>query len=173
MTYSGICCSFNYNPDNSSYKPLHVNSYGVRGGLSIVATSYPHIIDGSSGLLLSDGFILFIHSPYDFPTEVTSMTLLEVGEITSIGIYPTISTVSADVHALPLASRRCLTGSDVGLNIYSRATCATKCTARFIYEKCDCHPYFLPALDDGDGKQIRHCVVTDGECFQRIYRTVP
>ncbi|KAG4077380.1 hypothetical protein HA402_009781 [Bradysia odoriphaga] len=136
MTYAGMCCSFNYNPDNSSYQPLNVNSYGVRGGLSIIATSFPHAHDGASGLLFSDGFILFMHSPYDFPTEATSMALLEVGKITSIGIYPTLSTVSADVNALPLVSRRCLTGHDVGLAVYSQATCTTKCLTQFIYDRC-------------------------------------
>ncbi|XP_037050326.1 sodium channel protein Nach [Bradysia coprophila] len=167
MSYAGMCCSFNYNPDNSSYQPLNVNSYGVRGGLSVIATSSPHSNDGTSGLLFSDGFILFMHSPYDFPTEATSMALLEVGKITAIGIYPTISTLSADVNALPLVSRRCLTGNDVGLNYYSQATCRTKCMTQFIYDKCECHPYFVPATDNYS--RIRDCAVTDGECFQRIY----
>lgn len=169
MSHTGMCCSFNYNPDNSSYQPLNVNSYGVRGGLSIIATSFPHSNDGSSGLLFSDGFLLFVHSPYDFPTESNDMELLEVSKITLIGISPTKSTVSADVNALPLVSRRCLTGNDVKSNTYSRAACATKCMTQFIYDKCECHPYFLPAM--GSDKQMRYCDVMDGECFQRIYCT--
>lgn len=168
MTYTGLCCSFNYNPSNSSYEPLSVNSYGVRGGLSVIATSFPHVNDGTSGLLFSNGFVVFIHSPHDFPTESTSMALLEVGKITSIGVYPTFSTVSADVKALPLVSRKCMTGSDNGLNIYSQASCATRCMTEFIHEKCECHPYFLPVMD---GTWIRDCSVIDGECFQRIYCT--
>ncbi|KAG4077324.1 hypothetical protein HA402_009725 [Bradysia odoriphaga] len=167
LTPSGVCCTFNFNPSNSSYQPLNVNSYGVRGGLSIIATSIPHTNDGMSGLLFSDGFIMHVHSPYDFPTDASYMTLLGIGQVTLVGVHPTLTTVSADVHALPVVSRRCLTGPDVGLNIYRRAACATKCMAQFIHEKCECHPYFLPAIDDGT--QIRDCIVTDGECFQRIY----
>lgn len=169
MTHTGVCCSFNYNPDNSSYEPLNVNSYGVRGGLSIIATSLNQPNDGTSGLLFSDGFVFFMHSPYDFPTEASSMALLEVGKVALVGIYPTKQTVSADVTALPVVSRRCLIGSDVGLNIYRRAACATKCMTQFIYDKCRCHPYFLPAMDNET--QLRDCVISDGECFQRIYCT--
>lgn len=167
MTLSGVCCTFNFNPTNSSYQPLNVNSYGVRGGLSIIASSAPHTNEGESGLLLSDGFILKVHSPDDFSTEADYMTLLGIGKVTLVGVYPTISTASTDVIALPLATRRCLTGNDVGLNMYSKAACATKCMTQFIHEKCECHPHFLPAMDDGT--QIRDCAVTDGECFQRIY----
>ncbi|KAG4077329.1 hypothetical protein HA402_009730 [Bradysia odoriphaga] len=167
MTHMGVCCSFNYNPGNSSYQPLNVNSFGIRGGLSIIATSYRHSNNGTSGLLLSDGFVLFMHSPYDFPTEATSMALIEVGKVALVGIYPSKSTVSDDVIALPVDSRRCLTGRDVGLKIYRRAACATKCMTQFVYDKCECHPYFLPAMENAT--QIRDCVVTDGECFQRIY----
>ncbi len=167
MTHIGLCCSFNYNPTNLSYVPLKVNSFGVRGGLSIIATSFPHTNDGTSGLLFSDGYILFTHPPLDFPTMDSSMDLLEVGKITSIGIYPTISTVSADIVALPLQSRKCLTGNDVGAKTYRRTTCFTHCLTRFIHEKCDCHPFFLPVLDGDD--QPRNCVILDGECFQRIY----
>lgn len=167
MSHVGVCCSFNYDPNNSSFEPMKTNSFGVRGGLSIIGTSLPHSNDGTSGLMLSDGFILLIHSPLDFPTEGLNTVLLEVGKITSIGIYPTISTVSTDVLALPLKSRKCLTGSDVGLNIYRRPACAMSCMKKFIYDKCDCHPYFLPAQDNT--APIRNCTVSDGECFQRIY----
>lgn len=169
MTPFGVCCTFNFNPNNSSYQPLNVNSYGVRGGLSIIATSVPHSNDGSSGILFSDGFILHVHSPYDYPTESTYMTLLNIGKVTLVGVYPTASSVSDDMIALPLATRRCLTGSDVGSSMYSRDACAMKCMAQFIHDKCECHPYFLPAMDEGT--QFRHCAVTDGECFQRIYCT--
>ncbi len=169
MTHIGLCCSFNYNPTNLSYVPLKVNSYGVRGGLSIIATSFPHTNDGTSGLLFSDGYILFMHPPLDFPTTGSSMALLEVGKITSIGIYPTIVTASNDVTTLPLQSRKCLVGSDIGLKNYRRAACATNCLAQFIYDKCECHPYFLPAMDSD--RQIRNCVVLDGECIQRNYCT--
>lgn len=167
MSHSGVCCSFNYNPSNISYEPLKVNSYGVRGGLSLIGTSFPHFNDGTSGNLFSDGFVLLMHSPYDFPTYDSIMTLLEVGKITSIGIYPTVTTLSNEVNSLPIQSRKCLVGRDVGLPMYRRTTCTIDCLRRFIYDKCDCHPYFLPVGDDD--KRIQNCTVAYGECFHTIY----
>ncbi|KAJ6635204.1 Sodium channel protein Nach [Pseudolycoriella hygida] len=167
MSYMGICCSFNYAPDNSSFEPMTINSFGVRGGLSFIGSSFPHLNDGTSGKLFSDGFFLIMHPPYDFPTEYASMQLLEVGKVTLVGIYPTISTLSAAVKALPIASRKCLIGSDVDLPIYRRPACTIQCLKMFIYEKCDCHPYFLPFDNNNSG--IRNCTMLDGNCFQKIY----
>lgn len=166
MSHIGVCCSFNYNPTNSSYNPLRVNSYGVRGGLSIISTSFPHLVDGSSGSIFSNGYILFMHPAYDFPNDGTSMALLQVGKITSIAIYPTISISTADVIALPLKSRKCLTGHDFGSTVYSRAACTSNCLTRFIYDKCECHPYFIPTPLD---PKLRQCTALDGDCFQKIF----
>ncbi|XP_055378962.1 uncharacterized protein LOC129610420 [Condylostylus longicornis] len=64
MTTSGICCAFNYKPNNNSFVPLKARTYGMRGGLTIIGKSS------------STGLYVFVHHPLDYPTDVNSRVTL-------------------------------------------------------------------------------------------------
>lgn len=77
-SHYGACCSFNYHPSvQGSFVPFAVNTYGIHGGLSVVATGFPQASDGKSGALYSEGFMVAIKlvyssNPYSqmfFPTS--------------------------------------------------------------------------------------------------------
>lgn len=59
-SHLGACCSFNYNPTNMDYIPFSSNTFGVKGGLTIIGTGFPEISDGKSGIIFSAGFVVYL-----------------------------------------------------------------------------------------------------------------
>lgn len=165
-SYLGICCSFNYRPDNG-FEAYHSTTFGTKGGLSIVGSGYPQVADGKSGVLFSSGFLMLIHYPEDFPAEVHQMKLIKIGYITSVAIYPTFSHCSSDVLALPIESRQCVLPGEVKPDFRRQPSCAVACTRDYVYATCKCHPFHLP-LPIG-GPPMRECTAIDAACFSKHF----
>lgn len=163
ISYLGICCSFNYHPANTSYEPYHAPSFGTRGGLSIIGSGYPQAADLKSGGLFSSGFIMMIHHPKDFPVEGNPVKLIEIGVVTSVAVYPTLSQCTDDVLALPSKSRRCVQPSDLEGDNYRQPACDVDCTRNYIYRTCGCHPFYMPYPKIKSS--VRECLAVDAACF--------
>lgn len=164
-SYLGICCSFNYHPANTTYVPYHAASFGTRGGLSIIGSGYPQTGGLKSGPLFSSGFIMMIHHPQDFPVEGNPLKLIEIGTISSVAVYPTLSQCTDDVLALPSKSRRCVQPSDIGGDDYRQPACRVECTLKYIYHTCGCHPFYMPYPKSGSS--VRNCLAVDADCFSK------
>lgn len=165
-SYAGICCSFNYRPKNSSYEPYRSPSFGTRGGLSIIGSAHPQVSDGKSGIFFSSGLMMLIHHPFDYPVEGNQMKLIEIGVVTSVAIYPILSHCSDDVLALSVKSRQCIEDSTLGYQ-YRQPACTVTCTRNVIYEKCKCHPFYMPLPQNGP--YVRNCLAVDAECFSKYF----
>lgn len=75
-SHLGVCCSFNYHPENKDETIYAANTFGVSHGLTIVGTGYPQPGNGISGAYFSSGFVALIHHPNDFATEESEIALL-------------------------------------------------------------------------------------------------
>lgn len=188
-SYLGVCCSFNYQPGNGSYDAYRASTFGTRGGLSIIGSGWPQVADGKSGVLFSSGFMMLLHHPYDYPVEGNQMNLVEIGAVTSVAVYPTLTHSSPEVQALPMRSRRCVLDGEVDggrggaqmTAVYRQPACAVGCTRRFIYHRCGCHPFHMPrpvgekAANGSEGlggnlERVRDCTAIDAACFARNFR---
>lgn len=167
-SYLGMCCSFNYHPGNRSYEAFKAATFGTRGGLTIIGSGYPQVADGKSGVLFSSGFIMLVHHPYDFPVEGNQLVLIEIGAVTSVAVYPTLSYSSENIRDLPLQSRRCILDYEMDANVvYRQPACNVACTRRFIYEHCHCHPFHMPRPTNGE--TMRDCTAVDAACFAKNF----
>lgn len=194
-SYLGVCCSFNYHPGNRSYEAYRSATFGTRGGLSIIGSGWPQVADGKSGVLFSSGFMVLLHHPYDYPVEGNQMNLVEIGAVTSVAVYPTLTHSSPEVQELPMLSRRCVLDGEVDgdggaqWGVYRQPACAVGCTRSFIYRRCGCHPFHMPrpaddhqamptngsdgaeAVSGGGGEErMRDCTAMDALCFARNFR---
>ncbi|XP_039438732.1 sodium channel protein Nach-like [Culex pipiens pallens] len=174
-SHYGACCSFNYHPSvQGSFVPFAVNTYGIHGGLSVVATGFPQASDGKSGALYSEGFMLMIHHPHDYAVEAAPLTLLRLGTETFVSVTPTDSRCSEQVLGLPPSQRSCVTGKDFSPPIenYRQPACTLECVRNEVHRKCGCHPYHLPRQSQQPtkaGKPMRDCTVTDSMCLIENY----
>lgn len=165
-SYLGLCCSFNYHPDDEAYEPFYSPSFGVRGGLSIIGSGAPQVADGKSGALFSSGLIMLIHHPLDVPVEGNVVRLVEIGHITSVAVYPTLSYCDDEVLALSARDRRCLQAGDVvgdDDDEYRQTQCNMECLRHLVYTTCKCHPFYMPI--PLDGLMMRHCEAIDAACY--------
>lgn len=185
-SYLGVCCSFNYQPGNVSYDAYRSTTFGTRGGLSIIGSGWPQVADGKSGVLFSSGFMMLLHHPFDYPVEGNQMNLVEIGAVTSVAVYPTLTHSAPEVQALPTRSRRCVLDGEVDgevqmAAVYRQPACAVGCTRRFIYQRCGCHPFHMPRPNGeatangseglgGGAERVRDCTAIDAACFARNFR---
>lgn len=165
-SYLGICCSFNYHPENLSFVPLNSPTYGTRGGLSIIGSGYPQVADGKSSVLFSTGLIQLVHHPFDFPGEGNRMRFIRIGSVTSVAIYPIMTHCADDVLILTPAQRRCIQPYDMNKERYRQPDCTVDCIREKIYRVCNCHPYYLPYPEDRQ-PNIPDCRAKDLECFSK------
>lgn len=172
-SYLGLCCSFNYNQDQAEqHKPFHSSSFGTRGGLSIIGSGAPQVADGKSGVLFSSGFIMLIHHPLDYPVESNVVRLIEIGHITSVAVYPTLSYCAAEVLDLSPTDRQCLYPADLGAGQYEyrKSSCNLECLRDLMYATCECHPYYMPTslMMAANGRpSIRECEALDAVCYTK------
>lgn len=146
-----------------SYSPWMAHNFGISGGLNIIGTGGIQLSDGKNGVLFSAGYMLIVHHVLDFPSEANQVTLVKVGHETSIAVDSTVSDCSEDVLTLPQAARSCILSEDFDLNyIYRQPDCVVSCVRNHIYEKCGCHPYYLPYPKSG--QPMRNCTAMDAVC---------
>lgn len=121
--------------------------------------------DGKSGALFSSGFIMMIHHPKDFPVEGNPLKLIEIGVITSVAVYPTLSRCTDDVLALPSKTRRCVQPGDMDGANYRQPACDVECTRNYMYRTCGCHPFYMPYPTKRSS--VRECMAVDAVCFSK------
>lgn len=144
-----------------------INYFGVGSGLNIVLADYPQLSDGISGAIYSNGLMMLIHHPNDFPSETEQIMLIKPGRSNFIAVYPIITTCSSDVLKLGVSARKCIEPEDFFDQIYVRSACELECFTKRIYFICNCHPYYLPTLLNGPN--IRNCTVKDAICFSKNF----
>lgn len=168
ISYLGMCCSLNYYPENAQHPSFRATSFGPHGGLTVIGSARRLMPDGRSGVIFSRGFMTLMHRPFDYAVEGNQLNLLEVGAVTSIGVYVTLTNADASVLALSQDVRHCVEQDDL-----TGATCAVRCTREFVYTACGCHPFYLPRPLDATGPESvswqRECDALDAVCFARNY----
>lgn len=125
-TIHGMCCTFNFYPDDVS-KPLFSNEWGKRSGVSV-------IIDGQLATL--SGFITFIHHPAEHITKATPILSLIPGYEHFIRLYPRFNKPSEHFSSLPYESRRCLLPHDRNLTWFRQSRCGLLERAKIIHQEC-------------------------------------
>lgn len=157
-SYLGPCCSFNYNPRNSSYIPFSSNIFGIDGGLTFVGE------EGAESRLQT-GLIVLVHHPLDFVTEAAAQVTITANSESFVEISPTVHSSSAEVLELSRSKRDCLTSGDLQLGNYRQAACMLSCQERVISDKCNCYPYYLPNVQHN----TKECKLNATECFRENY----
>lgn len=115
-SYLGLCCSFNYLPENLTSDPFRAQTFGEHGGLFVLGSAYPP--DGRSGVLFSAGIVMLLHHPLDFPVDGNRLQLVPMGATTSVAVYTTLTHSSDEVLALPVTSRRCVVDYELEPTVY-------------------------------------------------------
>ncbi|XP_063706201.1 sodium channel protein Nach-like [Culicoides brevitarsis] len=170
-SFVGSCCSFNYYPSGGT--SLQTDFMGDEGGLKVVLTGGPQISDGKSGVMYSDGFLLVIHHPNDFPVESNYVTLIEERHESFIQVYGTLFDSTSEVLGLPFDQRNCILPQDIGRPFYRQPACVLACVRAKAYEMCGCHPYHYPSPKFNPSiKRIRDCTVKDAACFVENMKTI-
>ncbi|XP_030375575.1 sodium channel protein Nach [Scaptodrosophila lebanonensis] len=156
--YLGPCCSFNYNPRNTSFVPFSANIFGMDGGLTFIGTE-------GSERNLSTGLIVLVHHPMDYVTESAASVTITAGSESFVEVSPTVQSSSAEVLELSQRKRDCLISDDVELRNYRQAACMLSCQTEAIFSQCGCHPYLLPIVND----KYKECNLNDTFCYSDNY----
>ncbi|SPP72804.1 blast:Sodium channel protein Nach [Drosophila guanche] len=156
--YLGPCCSFNYNPRNSSYVPFSSNIFGMDGGLTFIGAE-------GSERNLNTGLIVLVHHPMDYVTESASSVTITARSESFLEVSPTVQSSSTEVLELSERKRDCLISDDLRLRNYRQAACMLSCQTEAIVAKCGCHPYLLPIV----GNQFKECNLNDTFCYSANY----
>lgn len=109
---------------------------------------------------------MIMHHPLDFPVEGNVVRLVEIGHITSVAVYPTLSYCTDEVLALPARDRRCLHSKDQDSKEYRQSSCNMECLRDLLYATCKCHPYYMPKPENGR-HEIRQCEAIDAACYAK------
>lgn len=128
----------------------------------------PQASDGKSGAVYSEGFVVLVHHPNDFPVESAPTTYLQLSKETFIDIQPIHSSCSEQVLGLPFAQRKCIIPKDLNLLSYRQPACMLGCLRDEIHKRCHCHPFNLP-VSSNDTKDYRDCKAKDVMCFTENY----
>ncbi|EDW10780.1 sodium channel protein Nach [Drosophila mojavensis] len=156
--FLGPCCSFNYNPRNSSFLPFSANIFGMDGGLTFIGA------EGSEHNL-NTGLIVLVHHPMDYVTEKAASVTITARSESFVEVSPTVQTSSTEVLELSERKRDCLTSDDVQLRNYRQAACLLACQTEAIGKRCGCHPYLLPTVS----KKFKECSLNDTFCYAYNY----
>lgn len=141
---------------------LSINYFGIGSGLNIVLSDKPQLSDGISGALSSNGLMMLLHHPYDFPNAITDVTLIKPERDNFIAVYPIITTCSANVLDLSPHERKCVQPADYSESEYDKSDCEKECLNARVHATCGCHPYYLPVSKKG---AVRNCKISDALCF--------
>lgn len=153
-TIYGMCCSFNFHPNNTS-QTYYSNDWGKGTGISIIFTS---------NTATKSGFNVFIHHCTEYVTKATSIFPLIPGYENFIRIWPQYDRVSKHYLGLPLEQRKCFLSTDRNLKLFRQSRCRLFGFATAIYKNCGCHPYFMPSFENNH-TSIRNCTIMDIHCF--------
>ncbi|CRL01764.1 CLUMA_CG014980, isoform A [Clunio marinus] len=168
-TYLGACCSFNYNPKaNDQDEHFISNFFGINGGLNVIGTGRPQLSDGKSGAVYSEGFVVLVHHPNDFPVESSPTTYIQINKETFIDVQPIESSCSNQVLNLDFEQRKCIIPSDLNVKSYRQPECMLGCLRDEIHKRCHCHPFHLPKSDNTT-TDYRDCKAKDIMCFVENY----
>lgn len=162
MSHLGICCSINYRAVNRTAL-FSINYFGLGSGLNIVLSNNPKLSDGISGALSSNGLMLLLHHPYDFPSAITDVVLIRPKRDNFIAVYPIITTCAPNVLELSPQERKCVQPTDYSEHKYDPSECEKDCFNDKVHATCGCHPYYLPLSKKGT---VRSCNVSDVFCFK-------
>ncbi|XP_016957179.1 sodium channel protein Nach [Drosophila biarmipes] len=156
--YLGPCCSFNYNPRNTSFVPFSANIFGMDGGLTFVGAE-------GSERNLNTGLIVLVHHPMDYVTESAASVTITARSESFVEVSPTVQSSSVEVLELSERKRDCLISDDLQLRSYRQAACLLACQTEAIVQKCGCHPYLLPIV----GNKFKECNLNDTFCYSDNY----
>lgn len=156
--YLGPCCSFNYNPRNTSYVPFSANIFGMDGGLTFIGAE-------GSERNLSTGLIVLVHHPMDYITETAASVTITARSESFVEVSPTVQTSSREVLELSESKRDCLISDDLQLRNYRQAACMLSCQTEAIGKRCGCHPYLLPIVS----QKFNECKLSDTLCYSDNY----
>lgn len=159
--YLGPCCSFNYNPRNTSYVPFSANIFGMDGGLTFIGAE-------GSERNLSTGLIVLVHHPMDYITETAASVTITARSESFVEVSPTVQTSSREVLELSESKRDCLISDDLQLRNYRQAACMLSCQTEAIGQRCGCHPYLLPIVS----QKFNECKLSDTFCYSDNYGKV-
>ncbi|XP_031621593.1 sodium channel protein Nach-like [Contarinia nasturtii] len=151
----GVCCTFNFNPNDLSQSVVS-NDWGKHSGVSI-------ILDGK--MVTKSGFNTFVHNVAEYLTKSTSIISLLPGYDNFIRVRPQFNIPSQHFLSLPFESRRCFLPQDRNLTLFQQSRCQNMEFGMAIRNECGCHPYFLPQFDNAENT-TENCTIQDIRCFK-------
>lgn len=134
---------------------------GIAFGLKVILNLEQSKYTGN--IETNDGFEVVVRDGYDYPDMTMYSNSLLVGDVLSIGLYPSVLRSHADVKNVKTSLRECWFKNEGNLDstyIYSFQSCLTECKAKAIFENCKCIPYNYPITNP---KKL--CTLVDTPCL--------
>ncbi|XP_057651298.1 pickpocket protein 28-like [Diorhabda carinulata] len=154
--------------DNENMVPRRPLGAGAHLGLSVLLDA--QIDEYYCSSTSSVGFKIIVSNPIETPKMADYGTLLSPGVEARFSIKPSIREASKNLRSIPLQKRQCYFASERKLVYYRKYTqvnCLQECLSTFIYNRCNCSPYYLPK-----NFSMRYCQEDDDVCVEAAKKIV-
>ncbi|CRL07764.1 CLUMA_CG020718, isoform A [Clunio marinus] len=131
----GICQTINLADINDV--PWKTNNYdsGIQG-----------LIFKENKTRTGNGFIIFIHNPYELPYEGHQQMILNEEEKVTFLVEPRLKILDESLMNLPIEKRNCYLKDEkklVMFKVYTKHNCQHECLWFYIRDQCNCIPFYM------------------------------
>ncbi|CRL07760.1 CLUMA_CG020714, isoform A [Clunio marinus] len=159
----GICQTINLADINdviNSSNPWKTNNYdsGIQG-----------LIFKENKTRTGNGFIIFIHNPYELPYEGHQQMILNEKEKVTFLVEPRLKILDESLMNLPIEKRNCYRNDEkklVMFKVYTKHNCQHECLWFYIRDQCNCIPFYMLL-----SPSTTICSVDKKKCYKEAHKT--
>ncbi|CRL07762.1 CLUMA_CG020716, isoform A [Clunio marinus] len=173
---SNVSHAFNF----AKLEKLHLSFNGDDAFLDEALEIYPwktnNYGSGIRGLIKTEptkkagnGFIIFIHNPYELPYEGHQQMILNEEEKVTFLVEPRLKILDESLMNLPNEKRNCYLKDEKKLfmfKVYTKHNCQHECLWFYIRDQCDCIPFYMFL-----SPSTTICSVDKKKCYKEAHKT--
>ncbi|CRL07759.1 CLUMA_CG020713, isoform A [Clunio marinus] len=173
---SNVSHAFNF----AKLEKLHLSFNGDDAFLDEALEIYPwktnNYGSGIRGLIKTEptkkagnGFIIFIHNPYELPYEGHQQMILNEEEKVTFLVEPRLKILDESLMNLPNEKRNCYLKDEKKLfmfKVYTKHNCQHECLWFYIRDQCDCIPFYM-----FQSPSTTICSVDKKKCYKEAHKT--
>lgn len=115
--------------------------------------------------VLNEGVMMYITPSGTFITSESVAFLVIPGYDNFFRIYARSDIVSRHYSNLNVKTRKCFLSEDANEILVDQNRCRLDCSTKAAYKLCQCHPFFLPFIEE-DSRKTRNCTLADLSCLR-------
>ncbi|KAL7013324.1 hypothetical protein ACKWTF_015331 [Chironomus riparius] len=130
--------------------------------VSVSASAFPYFYDEIYNGRY-DGHLIYIHSPYELPTESSNQIFLQKDTFLKAQVEPQLNVVDVSLEDLDIKERNCYLEHEKKLKffkVYTKTNCEHECMADNVLNRCSCVEFFMIR-----NFTTRICSANEKNCF--------